>query len=52
MPFPDGMADSVKTWAIGTLNQQRNLLSRAVTLCIFHIVYCMIHSGIFSSCSC
>ena len=38
MPFPDGMADSVKTWAIGTLNQQRNLLSRAVTLCMI-IVY-------------
>ena len=31
-PFPEGMADSVKSWAIGTLNQQRNLLSRAVTL--------------------
>ena len=33
-PFPEGMADSVKSWAIGTLNQQRNLLSRAVTLCM------------------
>ena len=26
------MSDMVKPWAIGTLNQQRNLLSRAVTL--------------------
>ena len=32
LPFPKDMADSVKTWAIGSLNHKRNLLSRAVTL--------------------
>lgn len=48
MPFPEGMADSVKTWAIGTLNQQRNLLSRAVTLCICFPVF-RVYSGIFPS---
>ena len=44
------MNDSVKTWAIGTLNQKRALLSRAVTLRTDGKGVCE-RSGVFASAS-